>query len=122
LDIATATLKITAPVMPAELIKAGARAAAGGQTGWLSKLGVRLFRPRLWFLLNLTSKANHGTEVVRHAARLFGFAGKDATQPVEFLARVGQTSRVALVHIASRCCLDECVERTLSYQAHYHAE
>jgi len=71
LDVATAALKIAAPVMPTDLIKAGAKAAAGGQTGWLSKLGIRLFRPRLWFLLNLSSKADHGTEVVRHAARLF---------------------------------------------------
>ena len=94
LDVATAVLQIAAPIVPTELIKAGAR-AAGGQTGWLSKLGVRLFRPRLWFLLDLASKANHGTEVVRHAARLFDFAGKDASQPVEFLARLGQTTWIA---------------------------
>jgi len=95
LEVATAAVKMAAPVVPTELIKAGARVAAGGQTGWLSKLGVRLFRPRLWFLLNLSSKADHGTEVVRHAARLFEFTGKDSTQPVEFLTRLGQTTWIA---------------------------
>ena len=94
LDLATATLKVAAPVVPTELIKAGAR-AAGGQTGWLSKLGIRLFRPRLWFLINLAAKADRGRETIRHAARLFGFAGKDATEPVEFLTHLGHTTWIA---------------------------
>ncbi|MDP9072730.1 MAG: hypothetical protein M3N98_00920 [Actinomycetota bacterium] len=99
-DVATAVLKVAAPVVPTELINAGIR-AAGTQTGWLKKLGLRLFKPQLWFVLDLAGKADRGTEVVDHAARLFHFAGTDAGgpvdagRPVDFLDRLGQTTWIA---------------------------
>lgn len=93
-DVITSTLKITAPVVPTELISAAAR-AAGAQSGWLNKLAVRLFRPRLWFLVQLGIEAERGTNVLPHAARLFSFAGLDATEPSNFLTRIGRTTWIA---------------------------
>ena len=56
---ATAVLSVTAPVVPTELVKAAA-AAAGSQSGWLHKMGLRLFRPRLFFIVNLAGTADRG--------------------------------------------------------------
>lgn len=94
LAVGKATLKITAPVVPSELIDEAAR-AAGSQSGWLNTLGVRLFRPRLWLLVRLTRSAQHGSNILPHAAHLFGFAGIDAREPSAFLNRMGCTTWIA---------------------------
>jgi len=94
LAVSKATLKIAAPVVPSELIGEAAQAAAS-QSGWLNTLGVRLFRPRLWLLVQLTRSAQHGSNILPHAAHLFGFAGVDAREPSAFLNRIGRTTWIA---------------------------
>lgn len=93
-DVVKTTVKLAAPVVPDELIGVAAR-AAGAQSGWLNRLAVRLFRPRLWILVEAGSLAERGTDILPHAARLFGFAGLDATEPRNFLTRVGRTTWIA---------------------------
>lgn len=89
--IAEGVLKTHAPLVPTEIVKPAEEAAVMmGGAGWLKKLALRLFRPHIYFVSTLASDAEVLRDSVVAAARLFGLGGKVASEPLDFLTRLGR--------------------------------
>ncbi len=89
--VAVAALQTHAPGVPTEVMEPAKKAASVmGGSAWLKGLALRLFRPHVSFVFEL---ARDGAlrDALRVAAPVFGLGGRVATQPEEFLTRLGRT-------------------------------
>jgi hypothetical protein len=58
-------------------------------------MGLRLFKPRLFFVVNLAGTADRGTKVLHNAARLFDFDTIPSERPQEFLQAISRATWIA---------------------------
>jgi len=90
-EIVAATLKTQAPYVPPELAKKpiAKMAEALGESGWLRKLALRLFRPHVYFIYTMTQDANQLANILKAAAQILPIGGKNVSEPAKFLSRLG---------------------------------
>jgi hypothetical protein len=91
-EASAAAAKVLAPVAPSEIITPIAKVVGTTQSDWVRRLSLRLFKPHLRLILDLSEKANKATNVLPHARELFDLPRLDSRQPQEFLDRLGSTS------------------------------
>jgi hypothetical protein len=91
-----AVLKISAPAVPTEIIDPAKKAASlMGGSEWLCRLSLKLFRPHIHFLLTMAADDRNLRDSVVKAARIFNLSGKEVTEPLGFLERLGRISSIA---------------------------
>jgi hypothetical protein len=90
LDIADTAAKAVLPVPVGP--KSVAALAAPVSANWFRRQWLRLFRPQLWLMYDLGQQAQRVTRVLPVAFERFDLLPALATQPTEFVARVGQMS------------------------------
>jgi hypothetical protein len=95
LNLGSALLQVAAPGPYAEIVNPAVRAAAVMGDGWLQKLALRLFRPRVYAIYRMAADAKELTDVVGTSSRLFDFERAYAEQPIDFMRRLGKISWVA---------------------------
>jgi hypothetical protein len=90
---ADAYLKTQAPGVPTELVTSVTEAGAVmGGSEWLSRQALRLFRPHFYFVLTMSRDALVLQHTIRRAASVFDLGGRDSSEPVAFLQRLGQVT------------------------------
>ena len=90
-EIVAATLKTQAPYVPSELAKKPLEkmAESMGESKWLRKLALRLFRPHVYFIYTMTQDANQLANILKAAARILPIGGKNVKEPATFLSSLG---------------------------------
>lgn len=90
IDIGTQTGKIVAPMVPWDLAKPLSQVIGEIDQKWCKGLGLRLFRPQLWFIYNM---GRNGKKIQRSTEKAFNVfslqKGLVATKPIEFLKQFG---------------------------------
>lgn len=81
------------PVVPGEIT--GKAVEASLDSSSLRKLGLRLFRPHLRFVLSITSQAAEREKSITHAARIFNWPHAFAAEPLAFLERLTEVAWIA---------------------------
>jgi hypothetical protein len=91
-----AVLKVAAPAIPTEIVDPAKKAASMmGGSEWLLRLSLKLFRPHVHFLLTMAADNRSLRDAVVKASRIFNLGGKEATEPLGFLERLGRISSIA---------------------------
>ena len=90
LDIADTAARTVLPVPVGP--KSVAALVAPVSANWFRRQWLRLFRPQLWLMYDLGQQARRVTRVLPVAFERFDLQPALATQPTEFVARVGQIS------------------------------
>jgi hypothetical protein len=95
LDVGTTALEAAAPGVPTELLSPALKAATVMGDGWLRTIALRLFRPRVYAIYRMAVDAGQLTDILGASSRLFQFETAYASQPVDFMRRLGKVAWVA---------------------------
>lgn len=90
LDVADTAARAVLPVPVGP--KSVAAMVAPISASWFQRQWLRLFRPQLWLMYDLGQQAQRVTRVLPVAFERFDLLPALATQPTEFVARIGQMS------------------------------
>jgi uncharacterized protein YjbI with pentapeptide repeats len=92
-NLASAVMKVAVPVVPSDIVRAtGELALTTGMKAWLEATAVRLFRPQAWVVYKMGRQASKLQRSVERAFKIFELQRGVATEPVQFLERLGSVS------------------------------